>query len=92
VVSNLHRMNTERPQPRPTAKWSWGPDPVKTLLFFLLVPALLLAGALGAMGWVWWQRLLAGVAGLALTAYALLALVGAWRRRGGGRPQRSERS
>ena len=92
MVGNLPGMNTERPQRRRASKWSWGPDPVKTLLFFLLVPALLLAGALGAMGWAWWQRLLAGLAGLALAAYALSALVGTWRRCGGGQPRQCERS
>ncbi|KPC61796.1 hypothetical protein ADL29_22160 [Streptomyces chattanoogensis] len=66
------------------AAWPWGPDPIRTLLFFLLAPTLLLAGALGAMGWSWWQRLLAGMSGLALIAYVVLVFLGLRRLRGKG--------
>ncbi|MFE0102699.1 hypothetical protein [Streptomyces sp. NPDC059009] len=76
---------------RLAAAWSWGPDPVRTVLFLLLAPALLTAGALGAMGWTWWQRTLAGLGALAIGAYLLLVLVGARRRgrtrRAAGRPE-----
>ncbi|MEU9126162.1 hypothetical protein AB0C96_41240 [Streptomyces sp. NPDC048506] len=66
---------------RLAAAWSWGPDPIKTTLFFLLAPASLFAGALGAMGWSWWQRLLAGTGAIALGTYVVLVLLGFWRLR-----------
>lgn len=72
----------------PGARWSWGPDPVKTVLFFALIPPLLLAGAFGVMGWSWWPRVFAGTVGMLLCVRVLLALCGAWRR---GRDRR-ERS
>ncbi|WP_330247276.1 hypothetical protein OHA33_33970 [Streptomyces sp. NBC_00562] len=65
---------------RLAGNWSWGPDIIKTVLFYLLAPPLLLCGALGGYGWSWWQRLFAGMGGFALIAYLLLVLVGAWRR------------
>ncbi|MFE0177954.1 hypothetical protein ACFWZ2_37160 [Streptomyces sp. NPDC059002] len=72
---------------RVARKWSWGVDPFKTVMFFLLAPALLIAGALGGLGWSWWERLLAGAGGLALGAYPVLALVGGWRLASGRRRQ-----
>ncbi|MFI0981093.1 hypothetical protein ACH4SP_29310 [Streptomyces sp. NPDC021093] len=61
-------------------KWSWGPDPFRATMFNLLAPGLLCAGALGGMGWSWWQRLLAGAGALLLLTYLVLAAVGGLRR------------
>ncbi|GAU71449.1 hypothetical protein SSP35_40_00150 [Streptomyces sp. NBRC 110611] len=74
--------------------WPSGPDPIKSVLFFLLVPTLLLAGAFGAMGWPAWQRLLAGMGGLALGSYALLVLIGALRisRKRASQPHTAQRN
>lgn len=63
--------------------WSWGPEIIKTVLFCLLAPPLLFykfSNAFGDDAWSWWQWLLAGTGGFALSAYILLVLFGAWRR------------
>ncbi|MEU7580420.1 hypothetical protein AB0B50_22795 [Streptomyces sp. NPDC041068] len=63
------------------SRWSWGPDPFRKAMFLILAPGLLIAGALGGMDWTWWQRMLAGMVGLALASYVVLTLLGAWRLR-----------
>jgi hypothetical protein len=75
---------------RLSASWPWGPDPVKSVLFLLLIPPLLFAGAFGAMGWSWWERTLAGAGGLSLTGLVVLALLGAWRVRRDRGPRRAD--
>ncbi|ARF53210.1 hypothetical protein B1H19_02620 [Streptomyces gilvosporeus] len=62
------------------ARFTLGVDPIRTVMFWLLAPSLLIAGALGGMGWPWWVRVLSAAGGLLMSGYLVLLLVGAWRR------------
>lgn len=62
-------------------------DPLGGALAMGVVPLSLFAAVLGPSDWSWWQRVVGLLAGLALSVYPTLLIVGywrVWRRRAGG--------
>ncbi|MFW6691436.1 hypothetical protein [Streptomyces sp. MAR4 CNX-425] len=57
-----------------------GSAPVRTAMFVLLFPPLMIGSALTDPDWSWWQRLLGGTAGVAVIVYVLRAVLRALSR------------